>query len=66
MSRWTNDKGAPPRLVVLKRWAMATGVPYGWLVGEEGQDGPTPSDPPIPGSGWNVPASTLHVLSDAA
>lgn len=31
ISRWINDKGAPPRAAYLKQWALRTGVPYLWL-----------------------------------
>lgn len=59
MSRWTNDKGAPPRAVILKRWAMKTGVPYGWLVGGSPDPG---SEVPVRVSGWNVPPATVSPL----
>lgn len=31
ISRWINDKGAPPRIAYIKQWAFRTGVPYEWL-----------------------------------
>ncbi|HEY2088523.1 MAG TPA: helix-turn-helix transcriptional regulator [Mycobacterium sp.] len=31
LSRWINDKGAPPRRVFLNQWAMRTGVDARWL-----------------------------------
>lgn len=34
ISRWINDKGAPPRTIYLKEWALRTGVPLGWLAGD--------------------------------
>lgn len=59
MSRWTNDKGAPPRSVILKRWAMKCGVPYAWLIGQD-DDGPTGVGVRV--SGWNVPAASVTPL----
>lgn len=31
ISRWLNDRGAPPRPVYIRMWALRCGVPYGWL-----------------------------------
>ena len=56
LSRWMNDKGAPPRPVYLKQWALITGVPYRWLIGHD--DAAAASDLPIRGSRCNVPAAT--------
>src|SRR6266705_6716894 len=36
ISRWLNDRGAAPRAAYLKLWALRTGVPYGWLRGDDG------------------------------
>ncbi len=33
ISRWMNDKGAPPRPIYIREWALRTGVPYAWLTG---------------------------------
>jgi transcriptional regulator with XRE-family HTH domain len=33
-SRWINDHGAEPRIGYLKLWALRTGVPLSWLMGE--------------------------------
>lgn len=55
ISRWVNEKGAPPRAVYLKQWAMATGVPYRWLSGQEPGD---TSEVPVTGSRWNVPGAS--------
>lgn len=66
ISRWVNDKGRP-RPVVLKRWAMATGVPYAWLIGQDG--GP---DVGVSGSAWTQspygshPATADAFLTSAA
>jgi transcriptional regulator with XRE-family HTH domain len=35
VSRWLNDRGAPPRAAYLKMWALRTGVPYEWLTGPD-------------------------------
>jgi transcriptional regulator with XRE-family HTH domain len=35
VSRWINDRGAPPRAAYLKMWALRTGVPYEWLAGPD-------------------------------
>ncbi len=35
VSRWLNDRGAPPRAAYLKLWALRTGVPYEWLTGPD-------------------------------
>lgn len=41
VSRWMNDRGAPPRALFVKEWALRCGVPYDWLAfGIEPQDGP--------------------------
>lgn len=40
ISRWLNDRGAPPRPIYIRQWALRTGVPYGWLC--DGDD-PRPS-----------------------
>lgn len=32
ISRWINDRGAPPRPIFLRHWALRTGVSYEWLV----------------------------------
>lgn len=39
VSRWMNDKGAPPRRIYLSQWALRTGVPLSWLL-----TGETPVD----------------------
>lgn len=31
ISRWLNDRGAPPRTVYLRHWADACEIPYEWL-----------------------------------
>jgi transcriptional regulator with XRE-family HTH domain len=31
VSRWLNDRGAPPKAPYVKQWALKTGVPYAWL-----------------------------------
>ena len=31
LSRWINDRGAPPRAGFVKMWALRTGVPYHWI-----------------------------------
>jgi DNA-binding XRE family transcriptional regulator len=37
ISRWLNDRGAPPRTIYVRQWALRTGVPYPWLAtGEAG------------------------------
>lgn len=32
ISRWVNDKGAPPRRIYLERWAQHCRVPLDWLM----------------------------------
>lgn len=32
ITRWTGDRGAPPKAGFLKQWALRCGVPYEWLV----------------------------------
>jgi len=52
VSRWLNDRGAPPKLGYIKVWAMRCGVPLEWLItGESSANEPsllyisqTPSD----------------------
>jgi transcriptional regulator with XRE-family HTH domain len=34
ISRWMNDKGAPPKSIYLRAWAARCGVPYEWLINE--------------------------------
>ncbi len=44
-SRWSHDKGAPPRAAFVKMWALRTGVPYRWIAyGDAGSPRPTMSD----------------------
>jgi transcriptional regulator with XRE-family HTH domain len=43
ISRWMNDRGAPPRAGYLKAWALRCGVPYLWLA--TGQEGAPDSGP---------------------
>lgn len=31
LSRYLNDRGAPPRSHILRLWALRCGVPYSWL-----------------------------------
>lgn len=31
VSRWLNDRGAPPKAAYVKMWAFRTGVPFAWL-----------------------------------
>jgi transcriptional regulator with XRE-family HTH domain len=39
ISRWINDKGAPPRPIYVKEWSLKCGVDYGWLAtGEEPEE----------------------------
>jgi transcriptional regulator with XRE-family HTH domain len=35
VSRWLNDRGAPPRAAYVKLWALRTGVPFDWLAGDQ-------------------------------
>lgn len=39
ISRWVNDKGAPPRAIYLREWASLTGVPLTWLTTGEQRHG---------------------------
>jgi len=32
VSRWMADRGAPPRSVYIKQWALITGTDPGWLL----------------------------------
>lgn len=32
ITRWTGDRGAPPKAGFLKQWALRCGVPYAWLL----------------------------------
>lgn len=36
ISRWMHDKGAPPRTIYVRQWAMRTGVSADWLNGSAG------------------------------
>lgn len=46
VSRWLNERGAPPRISYLKVWALRCGVPLEWLL--NGADVRTPgSCPPL-------------------
>lgn len=36
ISRWMHDRGAPPRTIYIRQWALRTGVPYGWLTNGDG------------------------------
>lgn len=47
ITRWTHDKGAPPRRRDLRDWAALCGVPFEWLVGDLFQD-PTAEETPKP------------------
>ena len=38
VTRWTHEVGAAPRRVYLEKWAAETGVPLGWLLGDEEVD----------------------------
>lgn len=67
VSRYLNDKGAPPKRYILREWAMRCGVPLDWLL--EGLDasrpGPTGGGGPGPGlySPWDSnpePAGSRH------
>lgn len=45
LSRWMNDRGAAPRPIFVKQWAMRCGVSYDWLatgatVAEDDDNGP--------------------------
>src|SRR5665647_3920943 len=44
LSRWLNDRGAPPRPVFIKAWALRTGVPAEWLLTGHAEN-PRPGDP---------------------
>lgn len=44
VSRWMADRGAPPRRVYVRQWAMATGVDVEWL--ERGTTKPQPDGGP--------------------
>lgn len=33
LSRWLNDRGAPPKRAYLQQWAALTRVPADWLMG---------------------------------
>ena len=37
ITRWTHDVGASPRGIYLRQWAELTKVPFGWLMGDNGQ-----------------------------
>jgi hypothetical protein len=55
ISRWMADKGAEPRDVYLKQWAMRTGVPYTWLChGDLRPCDYRPSDATLPQAGAKV------------
>lgn len=47
ITRWTHDKGAPPRRRDLRDWANLCGVPYEWLVGDLFED-PTANEGSVP------------------
>jgi transcriptional regulator with XRE-family HTH domain len=36
ISRWMHDRGAEPRAIYIKQWALRTGVPVEWLQEESG------------------------------
>jgi transcriptional regulator with XRE-family HTH domain len=46
VSRWLNDRGAPPRTVYIKQWAFRCGVSYKWL-----SEGIAPTGPHDPNDG---------------
>jgi len=48
ITRWTHDKGAPPRRRDLRDWAELCGVPFEWLVGDLFQDPTAEADLPKP------------------
>lgn len=54
ISRWLNDRGAPPRSPYVKQWALICRVPYDWLV--YGDNGPT-----SPGPGTSAQFKGLQV-----
>jgi transcriptional regulator with XRE-family HTH domain len=39
LSRWLNDRGAPPRSIYLRQWALRCGVDYSWLAGNPHRPG---------------------------
>lgn len=53
ITRWTHDKGSPPKRAYLIQWAMMTGVPVEWLEhgatggGNDGPDGGQKTEPYI-------------------
>jgi len=44
LSRWLNDR-AVPRRVIVKQWALRTGVPYEWIATGRVDESPRPGDP---------------------
>jgi transcriptional regulator with XRE-family HTH domain len=43
ISRWINDRGAPPRTIYIREWALRCGVDYRWL--RSGEIMATSADP---------------------
>jgi transcriptional regulator with XRE-family HTH domain len=41
ISRWLNDRGAPPRAIYVKEWALRCGVSCEWLRADEELPVPT-------------------------
>lgn len=42
ISRWCNDRGAPPRTIYLRQWALACGVDADWLITGRGHNDSDP------------------------
>lgn len=58
ITRWTHDKGAPPKRAYLAQWALITGTDLDWLL----TGGTTPNGPP----GDGLPATPDDALARLA
>ena len=63
MAAWLHDRRTP-RAAYIRQWAVRTGVPYRWLIGQESGPG-DPADLGSPGSGC-IPAQRRLRVLDAA
>ena len=57
VARWMADRGAPPRTVFVRQWALITQTDPTWLL--TGQTSPSSS----PGTSEPTPAKVIDVLS---
>lgn len=60
LGRWMHDQGSPPRPVVLKQWALRTGVSRTWLETGHATEGPG-DGPGIASEGYDYGESATAI-----